>query len=82
MKAVVDVNKLINWFSTKKDQKSEFMCSVCGSICTRNIEEEFDNLTFNSGKIPNPTSRFNELEVGLVWTCSDRCKVTYTLQRA
>jgi hypothetical protein len=81
MKYATDVTKLLNWFATKETHNSEFRCAVCDQIFYRDIAEEFDNLTFNTGKTPIATGSINQIEVGLIWTCSDRCRVTYTLQR-
>jgi hypothetical protein len=82
MNYATDVASLLNWFATKQSHDSEFMCAVCGEVFKRNIEVEFENLTFNTDKTAIGVTVSSDSVVGLVWTCSERCKVTYTLQRA
>ena len=78
----VQVDKIMAWWADKsKPQMSDFVCAVCQTLHHRSVEKEWDNLTFNAGNRPIPTGSVNDLQTGLVWTCSDRCRVTYTLQK-
>lgn len=82
MQYTTGIVSLMNWFATNTKHESEFMCAVCGKIFNRDIAGEFENLTFNPGSMSIATGPGNELQVGLIWTCSKMCKITYILQKA
>lgn len=50
---------------------SEFECEVCGKIDYRKIEAEWPFMTYVWGNF----------EAKLVWTCSEKCRTFYTLQK-
>ena len=79
----VNIGDLFKYLENKMSvRESEFICSICGKKDKRVIENEWDNLTFKSGWNSNPNKPAVEnLQVGLIWTCSEKCKVFYTLQK-
>lgn len=81
--ASVNIGDLFKYLEDKMSIKeSDFVCSVCGTMYKRKIEEEWENLTFKSGWSDNPNATVAEnLQIGLIWVCSEKCKTMYTLQK-
>lgn len=78
----VNLGDLFKALGNKSVKESEFVCSVCGKKEKRVIENEWSNLTFKAGWNENSSnSGVENLQVGLIWTCSEKCKVFYTLQK-
>ena len=71
----VDIIDAIQALIDHREKESEFLCSVCQNVYLRVIEKEWDSITFNS----DPTKY--SFDVGIIWTCSKECRVTYILQK-
>jgi hypothetical protein len=74
---------MLNYWESIMAKMSEFVCSVCGRKELRDLDKEWDNITFSlSRNGPQPVTLITVAPYGgFIWTCSEECKTMYCLQK-